>query len=116
MESSPMDTVVLFLFLGLTLIAVAGLWKTFTKAGKPGWACLVPIYNVIVMLEIAGRPLWWLLLFFVPFVNFIMFLVIAVDMAKAFGQGAGFGVGLAFFGFIFYPILGFGDARYMPAH
>lgn len=78
----------------------------------------MPIYNVIVMLQIAGRPLWWLLLLFVPLVNLFVVLVIVMDIARAFGKGAGFGLGLLFLGFIFYPILGFGDAHYegAPAH
>jgi hypothetical protein len=104
--------------LGILFLAIAGVWKTFAKAGKPGWACLVPIYNLVVMLQIAGRPLWWLLLLFVPLVNLFVVLVIVMDIAKAFGKGAGFGLGLLFLGFIFYPILGFGDAHYegAPAH
>lgn len=103
------------LLLGVTLLVIAGVWKTFTKAGKPGWACLVPIYNVIVMLQIAGRPAWWFLLLFVPIVNIAVVFVIVFDFAKAFGKGAGFAFGLFFLGFIFYPVLGFSDARYMGA-
>ena len=101
-----------FVMLGLLLVFAAGLWKTFTKAGKPGWACLVPIYNVFVLLQIAGRPAWWFLLMLLPFVNFFVALVVVMDIAKAFGKGVGFGLGLFFFGFLFYPILGFGDSRY----
>ena len=115
MENSMADlfgTVVMF---GIMFVFVVGFWKTFTKAGKPGWACLVPIYNLVVMLQIAGRPMWWFLLMFIPVVNFVVALVVVMDIAKAFGKGAGFGLGLFFFGFIFYPILGFGNARYMPA-
>ncbi len=100
------------IMLGILFLAIAGVWKTFTKAGKPGWACLVPIYNVVVMLQIAGRPLWWLLLLFVPLVNLFVILVVVIDIARAFGKGTGFGLGLLFLGFIFYPILGFGDAHY----
>ncbi|MAG94953.1 MAG: signal peptidase I [Planctomycetaceae bacterium] len=96
----------------IALLVVAGVWKTFAKAGKPGWACIIPIYNVIVMLEIAGKPIWWLILFFIPFVNIIVAILVPIEIAKAFGKGAGFGLGLAFLGFIFYPILGFGDATY----
>ena len=93
------------------LLAIA-MWKVFTKAGKPGWACIIPIYNVIVLLQIAKRPVWWFLLFLVPVVNFIIIIVVSIDIAKAFGKGAGFGLGLAFLGPIFYPILGFSDAAY----
>ena len=103
------------IMIGLLIFFVAGCWKTFTKAGKPGWACLIPIYNVFVLMDIAGRPAWWVLLMFVPFVNFFVALVVMMDIAKNFGKGAGFGFGLFFLGFIFYPILGFGDAEYLPA-
>ena len=97
------------LMLVVVVFVIAGIWKTFTKAGYPGWACLVPIYNVIVLMQIAGRPVWWFLLMFVPLVNIIVTFVVVMDIAKAFGKGAGFGLGLFFLGFIFYPILGFGE-------
>ena len=75
-------------------------------------------YNVVVLLQIAGRPLWWFLLMFVPFVNIIVTFVVVMDIARAFGRSAGFGIGLFFLGFVFYPILGFGDSEYegAPAH
>jgi len=115
MENSPMDFLVPLLFLGSALLFVAGMWKVFTKAGQPGWACLVPIYNMIVLLQIAGRPVWWFLLMFVPVVNFVVMIVISMDIAKNFGKGAGYGLGLALFGFVFFPVLGFSDAQYSPA-
>jgi hypothetical protein len=99
--------------LAVMVFLIASMWKVFTKAGKPGWAVIVPIYSTIVMLEIAGKPAWWLVLFFIPFVNFIMLIIVAVALANAFGKGAGFGLGLAFLGVIFYPILGFGSAQYV---
>ena len=99
-------------YLALIVFLIATMWKIFTKAGKPGWACIIPIYNVIVLLQIAKRPVWWFLLFLVPVVNFIIIIVVSIDIAKAVGQGAGFGLGLAFLGPIFYPILGFSDAAY----
>lgn len=104
----------LFMLIQLALIVgfIAGMWKTFVKAGKPGWGAIIPIYNVILLLEIAGRPLWWILLFLIPLVNFIFYIIVSMDVARNFGKGAGFGLGLALLGFIFYPILGFGDAKY----
>jgi len=103
--------------LALVVVMIIGLWKVFTKAGKPGWACLVPIYNVIVLCEIAGRPIWWFILLCIPLVNFVIAIIIALDLAKSFGKEAGFGIGLAFLPFIFYPMLGFSDARYVgPAN
>ncbi len=104
--------IILFVYLVIAVLAIAGIWKTFAKAGKPGWAAIIPIYNVIVLLEIAGRPLWWIILFFIPFVNIIVPFIVMIDIAAKFGKGAGFGIGLALLGFIFFPILGFGDARY----
>jgi len=94
---------------------IAGVWKVFTKAGKPGWAAIIPIYNLIVILEIAGKPIWWIVLFLIPVVNLIMAILVGIAMAEKFGKRAGFGVGLALLGFIFYPILGFGDAKYQGA-
>ena len=99
-------------WLVVCLTILAGIWKVFTKAGQPGWGVLVPIYNFYLMTKIAQRPAWWLILMFIPVVNIIAAVVLSMDIAKHFGKGAGFGVGLAFLGFIFYPILGFGSAQY----
>jgi len=103
------------IMLGVMVFLIASLWRMFDKAGKPGWASIVPIYNAVVMLQIAGRPGWWLLLMFIPFVNIIIAFMLALDIAKAFGKGTGFGMGLFFLGFIFYPVLGFGNAQYVGA-
>ncbi len=97
---------------GFTLIIIAGMWKTFEKADKPGWAAIVPIYNVIVMLEIVGRPLWWIILFLIPLANLVVSIIVFNDLAKAFGRGIGTALGLLFLGFIFWPVLGFGSAQY----
>lgn len=97
----------------VSLITLAGMWKMYEKADKPGWACLIPIYNMIVLLDIAGKPAWWFLLFFIPIVNIIVLVLLAVGIAKSFGKGGGFAVGLLLLGGLFYPILGFGDAKYI---
>lgn len=94
------------------VLTIAGMWKTFTKANQPGWAAIIPIFNIYILLQIVGRPVWWLILFLIPLVNLIVSILVLIDLAKAFGQGAGFGIGLVFLPFIFFPILGFGDARY----
>ena len=101
------------LMLGLSIFIIAGVWKAFAKAGKPGWACLVPIYNVIVMLEMARKPVWWIILFLIPFVQLVVAIIVLIEIAKNFGKGAGFGIGLALLSPIFWPILGFGDAQYI---
>ena len=108
-EPGPIAAVVYLVF---AVVMIAAFWRVFTKAGEPGWACLIPIYNVIVMLKIVGRPWWWLVLMFIPFVNFVIAIVVAIDMARSFGKGVGFGIGLILLTPIFYMILGFGDARY----
>jgi hypothetical protein len=105
----------LIIELALVVAVLAGVWKVFVKAGKPGWGSIVPFYNIILMLQIAQRPLWWIVLFFIPVVNLIIAIIMSVDIAKYFGKGTGFGVGLALLGFIFFPILGFGDAVYQPS-
>jgi hypothetical protein len=99
-------------YLAIIVLEIAAMWRVFTKAGQPGWASLIPIYNAIVLLRIAGRPAWWVILMLVPIVNLIVIIVAMIDVAKAFGKGAGFGVGLALLSFIFVPILGFGSAQY----
>jgi len=97
--------------LALALVVIAGMWKVFVKAGKPGWASLVPIYNLIVLLEIVGRPLWWIVFFLC--LGPIGWILLSLDLAKAFGKEVGFAVGLMFLPVIFMPMLGFGDARYL---
>lgn len=100
-------------WLALVVLFVASAWKVFTKAGQPGWAAIIPIYNIIVLLQIVGRPLWWLLLMFIPLVNFVIAILIYIDLAKSFGQSTGFAIGLLLLAPIFWPILGFGSARYI---
>lgn len=99
-------------WLVVIVAVIAGLWKVFVKAGKPGWAAIVPIYNFIVLLEIVGKPLWWVILMFIPVVNFVIAILVSIELAAKFGKSVAFGIGIAFLGFIFIPMLGFGDARY----
>jgi hypothetical protein len=98
--------------LAFVVLMIASGWKIFSKAGEPGWASIVPIYNVIVVLKIGGKPVWWILLFLIPLVNFIIGILLAIAIAEKFGKGTGFGLGMAFLPFIFYPMLAFGDAQY----
>jgi len=102
-------------WLGLSLLMLVSMWVVLKKAGQPGWAILVPIYNVYVMLKVAGMPAWWLLLMFLPIINAIASIMMVLGIAKNFGKGAGFAVGLLFLPFIFYPVLAFGDAQYGAA-
>ena len=96
----------------IALLLIVAMWKVFTKAGQPGWASIIPIYNIYIWCKIVGRPAWWIILMFIPFVNFIICIILCIDLAKSFGKGAGFGIGLALLGIIFFPILGFGSAQY----
>jgi len=95
-----------------TVLMVVSWWKIFTKAGEPGWASIVPIYNIFVWLRIAGKPGWWILLLFIPLVNIVISIFVAAGLAKAFGKGVGFVVGLILLPFIFYLILAFGSDEY----
>jgi hypothetical protein len=97
----------------LSIIKIVGVWKVFTKAGKPGWAAIIPIYNVIVMLEIVGKPIWWIFFFLIPCVNVVFYIWTVNLLSKSFGQSEGFTIGLLLLGFIFYPILGFGNYTYL---
>jgi Family of unknown function (DUF5684) len=104
--------IVLAIYLAIIILVIAGMWKMFVKAGQPGWGAIIPIYNVYLILKLVGRPAWWLILYFVPIANIVVAVIIAIDLAKSFGKGGGFAVGLFFLGFIFIPILGFGSAEY----
>jgi hypothetical protein len=89
------------------------MWKVFTKGGEPGWAVLIPIYNFYVLLKVAGKPAWWLILMLIPLVGFVIWIMAMAALAGRFGKSGGFAVGLIFLPYIFYPVLGFGDAQYM---
>ena len=103
----------LLVWLAVLVIFIVGMWRVFVKAGQPGWAVIIPIYNVYVLLKIAGRPGWWLLLCLIPLVNVVIAIVVAIDVAKAFGQSAVFGVVLLFLlSGIGYLVLGFGNYHY----
>src|SRR5258708_357552 len=92
--------------LAFVLVMIAALWKVFTKAGQPGWAAIIPIYNLVVLLNIVGKPLWWIILFMIPIANIYAIFSVAIALAKSFGKSSGFGIGLVLLGIFFYPILG----------
>ena len=100
------------IWLAIVVICIASMWRIFSKAGKPGWAAIVPIYNVIVLLQVVKKPLWWVVLLFIPIVNVIMSIAVVCYHAKAFNKGIGFTLGLIFLSPIFYPILAFGSSAY----
>ncbi len=93
-------------------VVIVGLWKLFEKAGKPGWAAIIPVYNSCMLIDIAGKPIWWILLMFIPFVNLIVGVLVMVELAKNFGRGTGTAIGLIFLPMLFLLIIGFGSAEY----
>ena len=104
----------LFVFIGVVaLFMFVAHWIIYTKAGKPGWAAIIPIYNIIVLLEIVGKPWWWIFLMLIPFVNIVIGIMVVNQLSLSFGKDSGFTVGLILLGFIFYPILAFGSAQYI---
>ncbi len=98
------------------LIMVASGWKIFSKAGEPGWMAIIPFLNVFVLLKIIRKPVWWMVLFFIPFVNAIAGILVAIELAKVFGQGIGYAIGMILLPFIFYPMLAFGSSTYSPSY
>ncbi|MDX2226002.1 MAG: DUF5684 domain-containing protein [Verrucomicrobiae bacterium] len=110
---------VMLVFAGVALIIVLlmiiSLWKVFAKAGKPGWAAIIPIYNIIVLCQVAGKPAWWVILFLIPVVSLVISILVSLGIAQSFGKSSLFGIGLWLLPFIFFPILAFSDAKYQAA-
>jgi len=105
---------ILAIFLGFIALMIASMWRIFTKAGRPGWAALIPLYNIYTLLKVVGRPGWWIPLYFIPLVDIVILIIVAFDLAKSFRKSGAF----AFFGlFLFAPvgylILAFGSAQYV---
>ncbi|MGD0785595.1 MAG: DUF5684 domain-containing protein [Sedimentisphaerales bacterium] len=98
--------------LAIIIFMIVSMWKVFEKAGQPGWASIIPIYNCYILLKIASKPGWWLILMFIPLVNLVIAFITYLGIAENFGKSTGFAVGLFFLPFIFFPILAFGDAQY----
>lgn len=96
----------------IAAMLIIAMWKVYEKAGKPGWASIIPIYNTYVLTEIAGRPILWFILLIIPCTAPIAYVVISIDIAKSFGKDTLYAVGLILFPYIFWPLLGFGDAQY----
>ena len=103
----------MLIYIAVIVLAIAGVWTTFAKAGKPGWAAIIPIYNMIVLMRVIERPWWWILLYAVPIVNVVIMIIVSIDLAKSFGKGVGFGIGIWLLPVIFYPILAFGSAEHV---
>ncbi|HLZ10909.1 MAG TPA: DUF5684 domain-containing protein [Chloroflexota bacterium] len=109
-SGNPIVTIV---YLAVIVFELWAFWTLFVKAGRPGWGAIIPIYNLYLLLKVAGRPGWWLILFLIPLVNIIIAVIVWLDIARSFGRGTGFGIGLIFLSGIFVPILAFGESRYV---
>ena len=104
--------VLLLVWVVIPALLIASLWKVFSKAGQPGWASLIPFYNMYTLLKVGGKPGWWLVLFFVPIVGLVVAIIALLAVVKAFGKGGGFVVGLILLPIIFWPILAFDGSTY----
>ena len=105
----PTETIIALAILALQ---VASLWVIFRKAGEPGWAAVIPIYNLFVLVRVAGFSWWWFLLLWIPILNLIAVFAIPFGLSRRFGHGAAFGLGLLFLPLIFYPVLAFGGSHH----
>lgn len=115
--TTVVDPTYTWISFAIAVLSIVAMWRIFTKAKQPGWAAIVPIYNLYVLLKVAGRPGWWLLLYLIPFVNIVIHLLVSIDLAKAFGKSTVFGVvGLFLFAIVGYVMLAFGKAEYKGVH
>lgn len=97
---------------GISILIFVALWKIFKKAGKKGWEAIIPIYNIIVLLEISGLPTWYLVLYLIPLANIYAIFKNYIELSKKFGKDSGFGVLMVFFPVICMPILAFSNCTY----
>jgi hypothetical protein len=107
-----MSGIVWLIYIVIIVLGIAGFWMMFQKAGEAGWKSIIPIWNTLIILKMVGREWWWIILLIIPIVGFVIWIIVANDLSKSFGRGAGTTVGLIFLPFIFAIILGFGDAEY----
>jgi len=104
--------ILVVIYIAVIVFEIAALWQIFVKASEAGWKAIIPIWNTLVILKIVGRPWWWIILFLIPIVNIVIFIIVYLDLAKSFAKSTGFAVGLILLSFIFIPILGFGPSTY----
>lgn len=105
--------VMFVIWFAVVALMIVSLWKIFKKAGQPGWASIVPIYNIVVWLQIVQKPIWWIVLLFIPIVNIVVMIMMYHALSKAFGKGVGYTLGMLFLGIIFFPMLAFGSSTYV---
>lgn len=102
-----------FIYLVVMVLMIVGMWKVFVKAGEPGWAAIIPIYNIVVLVKISGKPMWWVLVYLSGCLTIVAAIVCGLGTAKNFGKSEGYGIGLGLLPMVFYPMLGFGDAQFV---
>ena len=107
------STEFLLICFALAIFQIAAMWRVFTKAKQPGWAAIIPIYNIYIMTKVAGKPGIWVLWMFIPILNIVFMIWLYNMISKSFGHDEGFTVGLVLLGIIFWPILGFGSSKYL---
>ena len=101
------------IILAIVIVIIVSMWKIFDKAGQPGWAAIVPFYNIFIFTQIIRKPGWWVILMLIPYIGIVWNIWATNLLSKVFGKDTGFTVGMIFLPFIFMPILAFGDAKYM---
>jgi len=104
---------IFFIYVAIIVLIISSRWKVFSKAGQPGWACIIPIYSTYIMTKIGGKPGWWVLMMLIPIVNIVYLIWLTNMVSKSFGKDEGFTVGMIFLGIVFWPILAFGSAQYI---
>ena len=109
-DSGGTGTIIIYLL--IIIAEIAGGWKIFEKAGKPGWAVLIPIYNIIVGLQIIGKPAWWIILLLIPIVNIVIAIICCLALLEKFSKPGWHILGMIFIPFIYLPYLGFSDAKF----
>ncbi len=97
----------------VAVVGIVAMWKIFTKAGQPGWAAIIPIYNIVIFLKIINRPVWWIVLMLIPLVNVVILIIVCIDLGKSFGKGGAW----SFFLLIVLSVIGmlilaFGKSQY----
>jgi hypothetical protein len=109
--SGAMSSTMMLFILAVVVLMIAATWRVYERAGEPGWAVLVPIFNIYILCKVARMSPWWMLAVIIPIVNIIFAFATSFGVAKRFGKGAGYGLGLALLPFIFWPLLAWGDAQ-----
>ncbi len=100
-----MDSMLIIFVLLIVATLVISMWILFDKAGEPGWAAIVPIYNILTLLKIVNKPWWWLLLMMIPYAGIVWNIWSLNLFVKSFGKSEGYTVGCIFLPFIFLPML-----------